>query len=743
MSFLPGLTNLIHKAGHAVSGLTSKINSEITSHIPGVKTALDLLEGRIVAAAKSGIHDAKTVAPLAGAIAGGKILQSLGSAGGALDTIYGGLTKALDNATQLAQQVEQSHTLTILKHLDQTYSTFKDLSSQLHRDVKQGITSELRIPQQIADALGSTEATWHRSIQELGATNARIAEEVFKPGLHQAGAEPLDTLRGNLKIPKPNATDEAVFSANDRLADLSPGENLDRIYNEFYAWVAQWSNNQESLTEEILQGKAGLGHMFEAMIGSVIHVFWYGAQALEVLGVKLESMYELYRQDILKDNPYKLLSPGEALEATRRDLIPKDQYVEELAKQGIDPTRAQVLYDMAQFLFSPRDAVELYRRGLVDAGQYTELMSQNNLNTEQAQSLYDLMRPLLGAGDLTDLYWRSQITETGYLEFMSFLGYDQDTSRRLLLLSQRVTSPRAVVASEGRRAAANNGWLSSTLLEYAPQDVQDAFTADRVNQDQTALEWLMHWRIPDAEWWVQAYFRGDRQLSEVYEAMRANNYPPEIWDDIIDVSRELLPTWMVPDIVASGVWEQDQAVTHLKKLGFSEQSALILYQYGKSKGKSSKATTASELHGLSLGVSRQLYDDGVISADQYKQVLVEHGYGEEAARLTVDLADLKAQANARKQYAGQLVDQVKLGALSYSDAMSRLYTEGYSDAEVARYALEIQRAQQANYKLPTRSELDKMLKDGIIDAQTWSEVMGVMGYSQFWQQKLLTLLEQG
>lgn len=740
MSLWGSIKNGISSIGSSLSHLTSHINTVLTDNIPGIKTELDLLEGRIQSAAKSGVQDAQTLEPLLAAAALGNVGALLGGAGSSLSGIFTSLTSALDNAVALAGKIQHSQGVQILQHLDQSYATFKDLSNQLHQDVKLGIAAELQIPSQIAGALTSIDASFGRFATQTSAQNRDIVSEVLNPAISRAGEAPLGQVQETLSPSVPRGVDQAAYIDEDKLTDLSPKENLEPLLDNFYSWVGSLTGIDEK-TFSIGPGQSEtVIHKHHGLIGNLVYLLWNGTQALEVLGIKLKSLYNRYEQDVNVNNPYELLSPGEVIEAWRRDLLTREDAVLELQKQGYDVSRIKTLYDIQQFMFNARESVDLYRRGIIDKTNFDVLMDQNNLDAGQVKSLQDLMGQQFSVGDLAALYWRGDIDIETYNTLAKGLGFTEENALVAVNLSRDVVGAREYAISRGRAGALGKGWLAGTLSQLPPPDVEDAYRRKQQANEQAVIDWLMHWRIPNAEWWVQAYFRGDAQLEDVYSAMQADNYPPEIWNSIIDVSRELLPTWMVPDIVASGTWDATQAIPHLMKLGFSQNSAQVLYDYGKSKSKTSKATTASALHGLSLGVSATLFDDGVITGTEYESILLDHGYGSEAASLTVELALLKQQAAARKEYAQSLIDQVKLGAITYTNAESDLYNQGYTDAEVAKYTLQLQQAQKANYKLPSRAELDKLFKGKFIDAQTWTEVMSLYGYSDFWIQKLINLV---
>ena len=141
-----------------------------------------------------------------------------------------------------------------------------------------------------------------------------------------------------------------------------------------------------------------------------------------------------------------------------------------------------------------------------------------------------------------------------------------------------------------------------------------------------------------------------------------------------------------------------------------------------------------------MGNAASLFDDALIDAATYQEILTEHGYSEEAAKLTVELATFKADQTNLTQQAQLIVEGVKLGQLDQATAQSDLYSLGLPQAAVGKYMLQIETAKIANAKLPTRAELDSMAKKGIIDQPTWEATMQILGYSADWIPRLWVLV---
>jgi hypothetical protein len=78
------------------------------------------------------------------------------------------------------------------------------------------------------------------------------------------------------------------------------------------------------------------------------------------------------------------------------------------------------------------------------------------------------------------------------------------------------------------------------------------------------------------------------------------------------------------------------------------------------------------------------------------------------------------------------VEQAKSGALTLEEARDELLKLGADTGEVQKALLAITRAASKGNKLPTRSELDRMVDAGLITEERWRDTMRRLGYASVW-----------
>jgi len=752
------LSSAFHSVKHVVEKVGQGIGHVVQKALPVVADIATVVNPAIGAA----LQAANAVVQGVGGTVKSAIGGITGGPTGTIASVLNTIKSPLDAVTSIINGLNQNYILPIVRPIETIVNEYQSLTKSIHGDLKNGIQGILQIPTDISNALTSVDASFGRAISELGSNNENIARTVLDPAIKGAGQVPLSLMYERFTGAHTHEQAQAalhdfVTAAHElaehapytgtppseqsvKLTDYNPGTKVQDAINQLHELAygkAPTTETVQQFAEDLklhpLTTRTG---WIESIMQFIMGILYGG----DYIAARVSASVKPTAQQANRDAPYDLLGVSDAINAHRRGFIDQADLDHEIRSQGIDPGRQEVLYRLTNFLFGPRDAVDLYARGIIARDVFDRLMSDNNLNPDQVGELEELMSRILSPPEAITLNYRGELSDADTVKMLEANRVPQDVRNLLITLAQSPVAPRPYLATEGIRAATSTNFLSGTLNNPPPQDVLDYYHKAQRPDTDAVVDWLLHWDIPPPRWWTSAVFRGRRTKEEAFEAFRALNIPEELWNDQFSIDEELPPVWLVPDVLASGVWPKDHAVETFKKLGFSDYNANILADYGLSKSKTSKATTADSLQKLSLSNAATLFEDGAIDMPTYIQVLSDHGYSQEAAQLTAELTLIKLQQQERKDYADNLAAEVQLGITTFDSALSSLYEHGYTEAEVAKYSVAMQRARRKAEQLPPRAELDKMLKKGVIDLPTWEQAYRELGYSDTWIQRIAKIL---
>lgn len=627
------------------------------------------------------------------------------------------ITSVLDQVKQIAQDFNDKLILPVANIVTTTEQQYQKIVTSWHQDVKEGLAGLVKIPGQIAEALTSTDAAFHRAIQQMGLNNQGIVKDLLIPAFGEMGSKSLSHFYNALNPQHEPPAESPLFKKQDQLLDEEEISDFKDAYNKVM---------------EFLKGDHG---MFTPVL-QFLYYLWFAGPFLVAV---LENRAEVAKQVADSQTEDSLMAPGETIIAYRRGLIDRDALDNELSRQGYHNDRRQIMIDVAQYLFGPRDANELMRRGDIDLETYYAIASQNNMDKGQADALNVLLAFIFAPGDAAAALARGFITEEQYQAICNVNRLDYEQATLLKLLEVTPINTRSTLPFWHFEQALANGFLEKTLGMGAPDSVKEAYHINQVDPNQAEIDWKMHWSVPNPDWWVQAYFRKLRTKSECYQAFQIWGIPEETYDDQFTVRGELISAFILLEIIKAGVITEEQGRLIMQQQGMIPDQIEIMLQYSDVAGKTAKAKTADNLQKLSLSSAEQLYTDGAIDRDMYIQALKDHGFGEKAAKLQAELIDINLAQTQRKDYAQGIVDSVLIGSMSWEAGQAGLYDAGFTELEVNKYYQQILKGIRSRSKLPSESQLSALLKKGIIDSAEWLQTMELLGYSQDWAVKLLEL----
>lgn len=441
---------------------------------------------------------------------------------------------------------------------------------------------------------------------------------------------------------------------------------------------------------EYLQSVAGAG-----WLGRLIAILLQGwTAALGFLG-SIEHILDYGRQAGRLENRVTPLDIASVVKAWWRGQLDSNAVETELGRHGLDASRQQLLHDLEQWLPSPTDAIRMFYRGIITAEEARAALYKQGLSDNDITALMD-----------------------------AFL---------------RPVDAREAIVTNGRIAAGQAGFLQQSLTSAAPDQYKLLYSADERNPDQAQFDWAGHWDIQGMDWWLRALWRGEVSQQEFELAAEAHNIPPELVPHLNAVSAGVIELWMIPDMIATGVFTEAEATQYLRYLGHTPQSVAYMLKYGQIKQAQGAATDALGLGGISLGLAADMYDDGIINDSEYLDILEAHKMTPQAASLMLKLTQQRSALATRKEIAKGLVKQVDVGLITVQAMQTQMYQQGYTQQEVDNYTAQAEAGQIAKAKFPTEAQIKAFHAAGILSDEDALNAMQVAGWTPEWAQAFLTL----
>lgn len=568
--------------------------------------------------------------------------------------------------------------------------TINDGVIQPVREAISGISTLVtQVPQEIEAGISHGLSGFLQLPQELSNTLAGVDAQ-FSRAVQQLGSHN-ETIASNILAPAiGNAAFQPIGELGNQLgAVLNPEIKSVGVFPTIHISEADILTHYEKQIKDVfdqLQSQNGIWRFLGNMVASILDT---GPFILEDLVPRLES----FKQQLNKQDPVAMLGMGDYLNGYFRKILSEENFREQLARKGLSESNIALLVGINSWIPGVSEALNMFYKNVITGDALDKTLTDHGLRSDTIEAV-----------------------RLAYLERVN---------------------PREAIVTEARRAAASRGFLSQSLTEQAPNEMLQRYAPRHLEPDIAHYDWTNHWRVPDIRWWITAYFRGMRTRSEVEQAAQAHMIPPEVVGDLIDVEADVVQLWMIPDMIAAGIFTDQEALDYLHYIGLGQRDSEVILKYGNSKQKAPAAAQAADLSKISAAQAKTMFDDGIINEQIYVEILLDHKYTQEAAQLTVSLAKQEQAIAARKTELTTLIDEVDVGAQTEQNALSYLYANGYTDAEVAKFVKDVHTKQVAKAKLPSRSELESFVKKGIIPVSVWRQAMTSIGYAKIWQDAFL------
>jgi len=647
------------------------------------------------------------------------ILGTIGLSSNTANAIASDVSSALGDVTKTIDILNKDIIGKLVNPVLESINKAETLQTALTADLKNGLTGILQIPSQLAGYLTSQEQIAKQTVELTNENQNNIANSLIDKGFEQ-------NVGVHIKNSIQNFTD--IFGEKlEGLNELRP-VNLTEPFD-----LSGWKEFYQSRVGEQDASK----NIFKWLGLELYKAALFIEKATALIGNDLK----MSEQSANVVNPVSPLGPGEIIDAVRRGLLNDSEAELEMLRNGISPDRYKVLYESADTLLSVREILDGLSRGVISEADATREFDNLNVTTERQVVLKELINVIQDPQTAFNWYRRGGFSEevfTNILKAQHWTDEDINIAKQYLL---RVPSSSELARFHGRIEASQKGFLTDSYNSDPPGDLQ-ALNKDNQFEDRNAgLNWLAHWRDLGLFDYVNALYRGLIDKNMFDNALTSLNIPPELNQLVEDVNRPLIPFFYLTEMLAAGIFTEEQARSVLAKYGYDETNIDAAIRFGNFKaiGKATDQNTA--LAQLSVSQLKTMYDDNIIDKSQLIISLQEHGYNPTVATLLAELYETNKQLSENKTYAQMIVDNVKLGRITKLEALDDLNSRGYTQAQIAAYDLEIENIKTSNGKLPTKSEFDAFWKANLIDDSAYIDALTLIGYSTEFATLFLALLQ--
>lgn len=489
-------------------------------------------------------------------------------------------------------------------------------------------------------------------------------------------------------------------------------------------------------------------HQLQAVAG---HIALAGAGS--VLSTLLSNELAPFTAGLVGSNPHLRFDPPTTAAAFAAGLYDSGQARVEIAEQGFDSGRADILMKLAQQVPGIADLNDMVNRGDLNLHQAAEWLARLGVPVELWEAVLGQRRLLLSPADAALGVLRGDLSEgqgaaiaaANGMTAADFQVFIANTGEPLgleqLLEAKRRGFIDAARFDRGfRQSRYRNEWLDvANAISLSPMSTADAVDAaiqGHLSYDAAKAKAVQNGLEPAdfdplyqtagepiaREQAAQLYNRGLMTEAQVKQAIVESRLKPKYTDLAFDLHVRLPEGRQIVAMVTHGVVTKAEAAQLLTELGYTPQVAGFLI----AEGTSAKVGAHKD---LTVGEIRQLYTAGVFTAEHAAQLLGQLGFDATDAGFLLKSWDLLAAAAVTRQAIG--VVRAKYVARHFDEQQANLYLDSLGVAAEAKARLLIvwDTERAATVRTLSEAQIVKAHKDGLIGGQVAYDRLQGIGYS--------------
>lgn len=384
------------------------------------------------------------------------------------------------------------------------------------------------------------------------------------------------------------------------------------------------------------------------------------------------------------------------------------------------------------------DLISQRYKDVIDDDTFFALMAQAGYNKTVASNIYEGTRKLLNGVDYITLFRREEISEEDMYKRLDSIGYNEQTIEDLKKVSLYYPNPDDLVRFAVREVFTPATAEKYGLYEDLPEEFIKASGKAGLSESFAKQYWAAHWELPSARQGAEMFQRDIIEEEDFLLLLKSLDYMPYWRDKLKQLQYNVITRVDVRRLYKTGVYTEEQVFKAYENMGYSPKDAkdltdFTLAQYAPiDEEEQSKVGLTRNKEGELVptrATTIQAYQKGVYDRDEALLSLIDLGYDNNNAELLLKLVDEDLKQEIIDIKADTLADDYQRGDINEIQFRYGLTALGVSSRYIEIIiARELAQAKRRS-KTPTRADLDKWLKIGLIDPEEFIRRMKAMGYS--------------
>ncbi len=383
----------------------------------------------------------------------------------------------------------------------------------------------------------------------------------------------------------------------------------------------------------------------------------------------------------------------------------------QLTDASYDPGYLDQFVSASRPLISAAEALTAARRGGWSKDNADAELAKAGYSAEQAAALARLTDQLLTPDQYVTLWLRQEIDEPTLDALLAERGYAERERGIIKSIAYFVPPPSDLITMSLKDVWNQEIVDTFGLEEDYPEEFEKYAGFQGISPFWAKKYWATAWSYPSNTQGFEMFQRGFITQKELELLLKTNDVPPFWRDRLIKINYNPITRVDIRRMYQMGVLTADQVTKSYLNIGYSPEDAAALTEFTKRYVAEAEASNQSKVKELSRAQIEQAYTSGVFTQSEALDALLHLNYRKEDAELLLQLAVVRTATDASDtRYKAHIERTIKIviaafsaHIISQSAATDMLTDMGMTPNEITReFAL-------------VSWEQDVALKDSIID----------------------------
>lgn len=382
---------------------------------------------------------------------------------------------------------------------------------------------------------------------------------------------------------------------------------------------------------------------------------------------------------------------------------------------------------------SPESLAAAARKAPALTDAIREKLQDTGLAVDDQNLLFLSNVSLLGVNEIRQLYLRGELTDTEVFEKMRQLGFTDTTTGEIAKLFEVIPPIQDIIQMVAKEAFEPSEVARFGLDDEFPTAVSEWFEKLGLSSFWQHKYWQAHWNQISIGQGFEMLHRGVINEAELDGLFKAQEIPPFWREKLKQISYNVLTRVDIRRMYDIGVLNEEQILETYQKYGYNLEDAARMTEFTiKYYEDDDKNLTRSQLE--------TYYRTGLITEEDAAELLGQLGYSWDRIQYILAYQDFKRAEQERDDLIDTIKDRYVYHIIDESEAQTDLFKLNLLGTKVNALIQSWQVARLRNRKLPSKTDLDKFFREGVITLDIYMEELDRLGYSERYVQMYATYI---